>query len=56
MIIKLHSFSRLVTIDTEKIIAYVYNIELDKTELIMEKGVHIPIDEELWEIEQSINQ
>ena len=52
MILKLHSFSVPVTIDTDLIRAFVWNIELAKIELVLEGGTkRIPIDEELADLE-----
>jgi hypothetical protein len=53
MIIKLHSFSVPVSIETKDIIAFVWMIELAKIALVI-KGASkpLPIDEELWQLEE----
>lgn len=56
MIIKLHSFSRIVNVDTEKIKAFVWSVELGKVELVIEgAGKPLPVDEELFELEEKYN-
>lgn len=53
MKLKLHTFSNPVTVDTEDIKAFVWSIELGKIELVTgNKDYLIPVDEELWEIEE----
>jgi hypothetical protein len=53
MILKLHSFSVPVEVDTDKIKAYVWSVELDKIELIID-GISklLPVDEELYQLEE----
>lgn len=52
MLLHLHSFSIRQDIKTEDIKAFVWNIELGKIELVLDEGKHVPLDEELWELEQ----
>lgn len=56
--IRITSFSNPHIIKVSDIIGYIWNIELAKTEILIEKGsktLRIPIDQELWELEEQFN-
>lgn len=54
MIITVHSYNKPISVDTDTIKAFVWNIEKQRIELIInhEKCIKLTVDETLYELEQ----